>query len=538
MRTIGNVNKHGEIRATASGAITKGVAVVVNNDGTVSAVAGTYRQSSFGTPVQIDGTNSISQVTGCMVGSGKFSVSYRNSSGQGGARIGTISGTSITLSGEYNFSDSYTLVATSLYDKHRTMYIPSVDRIVWVWQRDANKYGYIRAATPNTSTNEFNTPGTSSQVGTSTDEDDDFALAYDIADSRIICVYRDDYQGYSKGRAFALNTGTNALTGGGAVEVPKKPATGGSGFHAAYPCGVYDTQNNNCVFLFRDNDNAGDATSVQAYLSGSTLSWSATTVPLGAGRNCMATACVADTASNKGYFAVDTHDHGTNIISIFSRSPDSSAPYNGSNTRWNLARTKGGADGAALSVAYDSTSDKLIVFGYDQLTNRNNYLKNFNRSTTGNDFFSAVYKTDIVEYQTTGPQYHSREVFYDSTSDQCILLYISDEASNGTGNSYGVAQTYQNPRATETKKVTDNNFIGFAKSGAANGDTVTIQTQGSILKDKSGLVAGTDYYVQSDGSIQTAENWLGVDAVQGSHPNEQKVFAGTAISTTELKIKG
>lgn len=538
MRTIGNVNKHGEIRATASGAITKGVAVVINNDGTVSAVAGTYRQSSFGTPVQIDGTNAISQITGCMVGSGKFAVSYRNSSGLGNVKMGTISGTSITLGSAYEFSDSAAIKATSQYDKHRTMYIPSVDRIVWVWQRDSNDYGYIRAATPDTSSNSFTTFATSSQVGTSTNGDDDFALAYDIADSRIVCVYRDDYHGYSKGRAFELNTGTNALTGGGAVEVPKKPATGGSGFHAAFPCGVYDTQNNNCVFLFRDNDNGGNATSVQAYLSGSTLSWSATTTPLGSSHLCMATACVADTASNKGYFANDSYDNGSNIISIYSRSPDSSFPLNGSNTRFNVARNKGGQEGASLSLAYDSTADKLILFGYDQKNNRNNYLKNFYRSTTGNDFFSAVYQTDIVEYQTAGPQYHSREVFYDSTSDQCILLYITDGGSGGTSDSYGVAQTYQNPRATETKKVTDNNFIGFAKSGAANGDTVTIQTQGSILKDKSGLVAGTDYYVQSDGSIQTAENWLGVDAVQGTHPNEQKVFAGTAISATELKIKG
>jgi hypothetical protein len=543
LRTIGEVNTHGELSAIASGAITKGSPVVINNDGTVSAVTGTYRNSSFGTAVQIDGTNTSSQVQGCMVGSGKFAVIYKKSTdNEGYAKIGTISGTSITFGSEFNFSSGYQANYINI------MYIPSVDRVVFAYQAlTGNNLGYIRVATPNTSTNTFDTLGTAVEIGTSSsDADYYFGLAYDIEAARIICVYTDAYYSpnHSYGRPFQIDTSTNALTGGSKAELPKKPATGGTGITAQHPTGVYDTQNNNTVWVYRDDNNAGCFTACQGYvtnLSGAgTMNWSASSTPTGAGRTCTATAGVLDSGVNKGYFAFDGDDYGTMIIGIYSRSPDSSAPLSNSNTNFNLDHDKGGHGGADLDIAYDSTGQKLIVFHHDAKSNKNMYLVNFHRSDSTSANFVRHFKKDIVEYPSTNTSGSSEKcsIFYDSVSDQCILLYRSDKVVNGTAGHYLVAQTYKNPRATST--ITThilNKFTGFAKSGAANGDGVTIQTKGSILRGQSGLVAGTEYYVQSDGSLQTAENWLPVDAGLSS-PYPAKPFAGTAISATELRIKG
>ena len=540
MRTIGSADTHGEINAVASGAITKGIPVVVNTDGTVSAVAGTYRNSSFGTAVQIDGTNNSTQVTGCMIGSGKFVVAYRKSTdSKGYAKVGTISGTSITFGSEFNFSNN--LAATLI----NVMYISSVDRIVFAYQENTgNNIGRIVVATPNTSTNTFDSLSTHYQIHTTnTHTIDSIALAYDAEAPRIICVYRATEDGHSRGRPFKLNTSDNSLTLGTLALIPKKPATGGTGIHAQYPCGLFDTQNNNTVFLFADEDNSGIATAVQGYVTNvsgaGTMNWSATTTPLATGatgHSSEATACVLDTDQNKGVFVSDGFggtagvQSGLEMLNIYSRSPDSDVPQNGSILRFNADLANRGQNGQKLGIAYDSTAEKIIVFMSDQASNRKEFLKNFYRADTDLDFFSGSYKIDVVLYNDDASG--DRTVFYDSVSDQCVILYHSNTVDNETGSAYSVAQTYQNPRATATKKVTTANFLGFAKSGAANGDRVTVQTQGSIIRNKSGLVAGSEYYVQSDGSLQTVDNWIPVNSASTT-----KVLAGTAISATELKVK-
>ena len=56
MKTIGNVQKDGQVRAVASGALTDGTAVVINADGTVSVVSGA--SSSLGSAVVFESANS------------------------------------------------------------------------------------------------------------------------------------------------------------------------------------------------------------------------------------------------------------------------------------------------------------------------------------------------------------------------------------------------------------------------------------------------------------------------------------------------
>ena len=73
--------------------------------------------------------------------------------------------------------------------------------------------------------------------------------------------------------------------------------------------------------------------------------------------------------------------------------------------------------------------------------------------------------------------------------------------------------------------LTSENYIGIARSGAADTAGAIIDTQGAIADNLSGLTSGQSYYVQTDGTLDTTAD-------------DPSVFAGTAVSATKLIVKG
>lgn len=67
------------------------------------------------------------------------------------------------------------------------------------------------------------------------------------------------------------------------------------------------------------------------------------------------------------------------------------------------------------------------------------------------------------------------------------------------------------------------NFIGFAKSNAGSGTDVDVDLMGGINSSQVGLIAGDDYYVQTDGTISL---------------NETSVYAGRALNNFTILIAG
>ena len=101
-----------------------------------------------------------------------------------------------------------------------------------------------------------------------------------------------------------------------------------------------------------------------------------------------------------------------------------------------------------------------------------------------------------------------------------IIGQYSDTANNkGYGRVYSPGGKLPDIVGTN---LTDTNYIGTSSADYADGEAATIQTVGSVSEDQSGLTAGLAYYVQPDGSL----------GISGD------VFAGTAISPTNLIVKG
>lgn len=91
----------------------------------------------------------------------------------------------------------------------------------------------------------------------------------------------------------------------------------------------------------------------------------------------------------------------------------------------------------------------------------------------------------------------------------------------GNFSNQGVGLVFTNVMAN----LTSENFIGFSAANYNNGQAATIQTAGSLNASQSSLTPGRSYYVQKNGSLSTT-------------PGNPSVFAGTAVSSASILVKG
>ena len=79
--------------------------------------------------------------------------------------------------------------------------------------------------------------------------------------------------------------------------------------------------------------------------------------------------------------------------------------------------------------------------------------------------------------------------------------------------------------ATSSTNLTATNFIGISSAAYADTATATLNLEGGIATNLSGLTAGTTYYAQNDGTL-------------GSNADDPSVEVGKALSTTSILLKG
>jgi hypothetical protein len=72
--------------------------------------------------------------------------------------------------------------------------------------------------------------------------------------------------------------------------------------------------------------------------------------------------------------------------------------------------------------------------------------------------------------------------------------------------------------------LTTSNYIGIADADYADGATASIQIRGHIDDAQSGLTIGTEYFVQSDGTLAVTADAVG------------SISAGTALAATKILI--
>jgi len=491
MRLIGNVEKDAQVRAVASGALPSGDPVIVNSDGTVTAVqlvttsidqafgsetnftSGTaYYVSSafdsannkiviayqdandnrgycvvgtiasensttitFGTPVAISTSTLTWTSVSFDTNSGKFAVFYTRS-GAGYGKVGTISGTSISFG-----SESATFWSASSVSYTASVFDPSQNVFVVAHTKGSDSAN-VRAASIS---------GTSLSWGSASQFDSnpcqDMALAYNPDNQNVMLVYRDP--GTSNyGKALTCTQSGTSITRSSNQYVYN------SGYTTKQSV-VYDTNANKFLINYQDLSNSNQGTSVVATASGSGLSASFS-------------------------FGSET---------VFA---DYSATY--------------------VSSAFDSNVNKCVVF-YEESSTGRGYVALGTISGTSVTFATPVQIT------VDGTSIIYTSAVFDSSSNVVVCSFgdLTDTA--------GTSVVFRNASSETNPNLTSENFLGFAAHTYADTQSALVNSTCTVDRNQTSLTAGQKYYVQTDGTL-------------GTTAADPSVEAGTAISSTEIIVKG
>jgi hypothetical protein len=476
MRIIGNdPNTPRQTQVVASGTLSTGDTVVVNSDGTVSVVSETA--ASFGSE-SIFESAAISQPGSVYdPGNDKLVVFYRDqgNSYYGTAVVGSISGSTITFGSPVVFQSSNAQYSAPIYDS-------TTSQIVNYYSRDPDNYGMAVIGTVSGTSISFGTP----VVHTSQEIRTVGAAFYTV--SSIVCYRNETASNVLKGKAGQISSGTlsfgseeslygSAITGRGAVVKGENTAGGTRAI---------------CVF-----DTNSEARSVSLIASGTSLFAYSTTQFLSNTTNSIS--AVFD-------------DNAKKFVIVYSDAGDSYhtkavvGEMSGTTASYGTAVTAFAGTSYHSSAVFDSSSNKVIV----SYINSSNVINVVEGEVSGN---SISFGTATASSSNTSDTFTS---IYDPDSNQTLLSFRDSSNSN-----YGTSMAY----AAGSTNLTAENYIGTAKSGAADGNGVVVNTQGNVDTGQTGLTAGQSYYVQADGTLSTTAG-------------DPSVFAGTAVSSTKLIVKG
>ena len=487
-----------ETKAIASGAMTTGEMVVVNADDTVSVVAETLIAGGGDIP-QIIGSevpilSNPSDLVSCCYDSdqGKVLAIHGSSSPSyswATASVGTVSGDSISFGAPVllrkdmsgNFNSEYHAIYDATLKKS---IIAFVDQDIY-----PTKLKVVLATVSGDSVSfgsEMEVP-----VPPTTDVFKLVDLAYDQSSKKYVAILRvaGDF-----GTAMAFSVSDNSVTSDSPVVFKSESITEQSSISV--------------------NPDGGDL--LFFYCMTSTQTGNATA----------------------GAVSGDTIQFGTELY-IRGSVDIGSASYNQNGERHVLSYRTGGKGYAHLvkvdGIEAEKDGTQIQITGWST-SGINQFTESVYYPKTGKTVVgmlgAADYKTYLVglAISETGVLTADEDrKLSDRSSINCIAMAYDPSAEMLTviqGAQTGTYSVVYSPGGTvldiiETN-LTQDNFIGVAKGDYSDGSEATVQIAG-INADQQGMTVGKQY-IQPDGTLEITEG-------------DPSVFAGTAISSTELNIK-
>ena len=494
LRVIGNDESlPRQEHAVASGTITSGAPVVVNADGTVGASAGSVSflegtavnfSSQFDGGVGYDSTNN------------KIVVAWADESNSkyGSARVGTIDPSDNSVS----FGSTAVFESAGVKVKHGSIaHDVANNKIVIVYKDEGNSnYGTAVVGTISGTSISFGTPVVySSGINVVSN-----TATYSPTDEKLLITYR-----IGSGRAIVGTVSGTSISFGSEVEYNSSAAA------SAVSVSYITTAGKFCVYY---QDSSAGYPSVHTEARIATIS--GTSVSFGSANQISPTSSAANEIPNYGRSAYDTKND--KMIFTWNESGDGSHAVVGTVSGTSISTgTAVNFDGESVSadmgVVFDENVGKVFISYKANVSGTN--LRKFIIGTVSGTNISFNTEDDFGPNDASTSKHTT---VYDSGSKRVVIAY--DDQSNGEigyVTVFTIAGTAQN--------LTSENYIGIARSGAASGAGIIVDTQGAIANNLSGLTPGQSYYVQTDGT-------LGTTAASPS------VFAGTAVSATELIVKG
>ena len=465
----------GSLEAVASGSLANGDTVVVNSDGTISAVSQVVQTAAIGTQVQMT-TGNVNSLAGVSIGNNKIAICYRdyNNSNYGTAVIGTISDTTISFGTPVVFYSGSWTVHPPEIEWH-----PVKERLV-VFGPGASGYGYGFVASVSGTTLSFNS--TSYRIFNGTTQW--YASVYDSITEQIILTYSPGANSAAV-QTVAVDETDNSLTFGTVTY-----------FDDAIYTSTCITNEGKIVIAYIDDHDSSRPKAIVGTIDGTSITVGSIVSINSSHTGSSFIQCVFDTNENKVVIVYTYNLDGYGVVGTVS---DTSITF-GSISAWETDGTQ------QLGLAFDSNTNKSIVTG------RVNSVQELREVTISGNSLSF---SDPVNFSGGGDGTLNVAV-YDSSSQRVAIIYSYSQTT-------GYANVYRS--SGNTTNLTTENYIGISDAAYADGANATVQIVGSVDDAQSGLTPGQAYYVQPDGS-------LGLDA---STPS---VFAGTAVASTKLIVKG
>ena len=396
----------------------------------------------------------------------KVVITYQDggNSSYGTAVVGDVSGSSISFGTPVVFESASNGVAALTFDSNS-------NKVVLAYHDSSNSdYGTSRVGTVS---------GTSISFGSAAVYESAVsyynAIDFDSNLNKVVIAYRD--QGNSNYGTAVVGTvsgtsisfGTPVVFNAGSVE----------------DCSViFDSSNNKTVILYKDTANSNYGTAIVGTVSGTSISFgsevafnsAATTYPIG----------IFDPSSSKIVIAFRDEGDSNNGKVMVGTVSGTSISF-GSEVLY-----ASGITGNGSGIAYDSENNQIILV-YQDATN--------GTVKTGTVSGSTVTLSSAVEFNSVDSTFN--RVVFDSNSKVSVISYTDDDNSK-----YGKALVFKQD----------------IRGQVADGGNASMDIIGSVSTNQSGLTAGQQYFVQTDGTISTTAD-------------DPSVLAGTAISATELVVK-
>jgi len=468
--------------ATAEGAITAGKPVIVEADGDVAQISQTAVSEAIGSEVAFTTADVEDVAVAYDANAGKVVIAYvdRDSSNKGTAVVGTVdpSDNSITYGTPVVFESGQTKACSIVYDAN-------AQKVVISYQDDDNgDYGTAIVGTVS---------GTSISFGTAVVFESAAVpyngIGYDSDQQKVVIAYRDSGNS-AYGTAIVGTVSGTSISFGSAVVF----ASAGSEYQSV----AYDTENQKIVIAFKDNANSNYGTAIVGTVSGTSISFGSEVVFDSA--YSLRISAVYDSSAQKiviAYRDGGSNDEGMAVVGTVSGTSISFG-----------TPVEFDAQSDHISAAYDANAQRVVI-GYQDRAD------NYGKVVSGTVSGTSISFTSPSTFKSSNTEYVGAA--YDSGAKKVVIAY-REVASPQDGNSvvFQAAHTATN--------LTSENYIGIAADTYADNEDSTIGIVGCIDRNQTGLTAGQQYFVQTDGTISTTAG-------------SPSVLAGTAISATELVVK-
>ena len=481
----GEVAASPTLDATASGAIGNGDTVIVNSDGTVSAVSGAGASESVG-PAQIYASENAGQTVAIYDSTNeKVVVFWEDSTSDIVAKVGTVSGETIS------FGSEQAIYTNSGSIGYLTAVFIGSGKFVMACN-DANVNGGISLV--GTVSGTSISVGSTTQFGDNANDVDRLSLVYDSNADKVVCFFVDNPSPYNGYGAVGTVSGTSISYG--------TPVTFSTQRPFIYPSSCcFDSTANKIVVSYVTFSSGEDLKVRVGTVSGTSISFG--------------TEVNADTGTIE--FVGAAYDPDNNKTGIFYR--DSTASYglqaiagtiSGTDISFGTSQAITTEDTRAPAPIYDTNANKFVVQARRQSTNYSEvYVITLSGTTFTLESTTALTMVQDNDFPLDA---------YDSTNNKVILT-----AKDGRNGGYGTAMVYTTEFANTN--LTAENYIGISNAAYSDGNTATVQIIGSVDDAQSSLTAGQTYYINFDGSLILS-------------PVNPSVVAGTAVSATKIIVKG